>query len=89
MSTASPLWKQRLFALALSWAWYVISGSIGLNALIKYVPYCAFVRGPLCNFNQHRSNQRQTLFRKKAPAGVTLDFHINGISLALPLPTLA
>ncbi|KAI0254570.1 hypothetical protein BJV78DRAFT_928869 [Lactifluus subvellereus] len=34
MSTA-PLEKQRLVALALCWAWAVISGSIGLNALIK------------------------------------------------------
>jgi hypothetical protein len=48
-SETSPLRKQRLVALALCWAWYTISGSIGLNALIKFVPYPAFVRSPLCN----------------------------------------
>lgn len=42
MSTASPLRKQRLAALAFCAAWNIISGSIGLNALIKFVPYCAF-----------------------------------------------
>jgi hypothetical protein len=41
MSTDSPLRNQRLAALALCAAWYIISGSIGLNALIKLVPYCA------------------------------------------------
>ena len=32
----------------------------------------------LCNVNQFRANQRETHFRKQAPPGVTLDFHING-----------
>ncbi|KAI0001184.1 hypothetical protein BJV77DRAFT_1155602 [Russula vinacea] len=35
MSTDSPLKTQRLAALAFCAAWYIISGSIGLNALIK------------------------------------------------------
>lgn len=60
MSTASPLRKQRLAALALCAAWYIISGSIGLNALIK-------------------ANKTQTRFRKEAPPGVTLRFHINDL----------
>jgi len=60
MSTYSPLRKQRLAALALTAAWCIISGSIGLNALIK-------------------SNQTQTRFRKEAPPGVALDFHINDL----------
>ncbi|KAI0292026.1 hypothetical protein BC826DRAFT_1105740 [Russula brevipes] len=60
MSTVSPLRNQRLLALALSAAWFTISGSIGLNALIK-------------------SNQTQTRFRKEAPAGVTLEFHVNDL----------
>jgi hypothetical protein len=59
MSTDAPLKTQRLAALAFCSAWYIISGSIGLNALIK-------------------ANQRETHFRKQAPAGVTLNFHING-----------
>lgn len=50
MSTDSPLKTQRLAALAFCAAWYIISGSIGLNALIKYVPYRAFIRR-LCNVN--------------------------------------
>ncbi|KAN0125881.1 hypothetical protein V8E52_001088 [Russula decolorans] len=60
MSTASPLRKQRLAALALCAAWYIISGSIGLNAQIK-------------------ANQTETRFRKEAPQGVTLKFHINDL----------
>jgi len=60
MSTDSPLRKQRLAALSLCAAWYIISASVGLNALIK-------------------SNQTQTRFRKKAPPGVTLEFHINDL----------
>jgi len=60
MSTYPPLKKQRLVALALTAAWCIISGSIGLNALIK-------------------SNQTQTRFRKEAPPGVSLTFHINDI----------
>jgi hypothetical protein len=60
MSDASPLRKQRLAALALCAAWYIISGSIGLNALIK-------------------ANQTETRFRKQAPPGVTLRFHINDL----------
>ncbi|KAI0002524.1 hypothetical protein BJV74DRAFT_604703 [Russula compacta] len=59
MST-DPLRKQRLTALSLCSAWCIISGSIGLNALIK-------------------SNQTQTRFRKLAPPGVTLEFHINDL----------
>ncbi|KAI0300561.1 hypothetical protein B0F90DRAFT_1723965 [Multifurca ochricompacta] len=35
MATVSPLRIQRLVALALCWAWGVISGSVGLNALIN------------------------------------------------------
>lgn len=34
--TSEPLKKQRLVALALSWAWFVISACVGLNALIKF-----------------------------------------------------
>jgi hypothetical protein len=60
MSTASPLRKQRLAALALCAAWYIISASIGLNALIK-------------------ANRTETRFRKEAPPGVTLSFHINDL----------
>ena len=44
MSTVSPLKKQRLIALALCAAWCVISGSIGLNALIKFVSHRPPVR---------------------------------------------
>jgi len=60
MSTASPLRTLRLAALAFCAAWYIISGSIGLNALIK-------------------ANRTETRFRKEAPNGVTLDFHINDL----------
>ncbi|KAH9965261.1 hypothetical protein BC827DRAFT_1153585 [Russula dissimulans] len=60
MSTASPLRKQRVVALALCWAWSIISACVGLNALIK-------------------SNQTQTRFRKEAPSGVILRFHLHDV----------
>ncbi|KAN0130084.1 hypothetical protein V8E53_012029 [Lactarius tabidus] len=59
-AVSEPLKKQRLVAIALSWAWFVIAACIGLNALIK-------------------SNQTETRYRKLAPKGVTLVFHINDL----------
>jgi hypothetical protein len=61
MSTDSPLKTQRLAALAFCAAWYIISGSIGLNALIKYVPYRAFIRRlSVTSINSGQIRERRT-----------------------------
>jgi hypothetical protein len=59
-AVSEPLKKERLIAITLSWAWFVIAACIGLNALIK-------------------SNQTESRYRKLAPKGVTLKFHINDL----------
>jgi hypothetical protein len=38
-AVSEPLKKERLIAITLSWAWFVIAACIGLNALIKYAHY--------------------------------------------------
>src|SRR6267142_2061281 len=53
MSTYPPLRKQRLIALALTAAWCIISGSIGLNSLIKFVSHGPFVHRLQTNFDRN------------------------------------
>jgi hypothetical protein len=98
----APLKKQRLIALAVSLVSCIIGGSIGLNALIKFVSYLSFVPPHQSPHNLQvniiplsRSNQAQIDIQAKVPSGVTVHLRNTGNSATLipslhlsnPLPT--
>lgn len=84
MYQSAPMRPHRLAALFMSFAFAVIGGSVGLNALIKYVHRmcCKFCMCNSKDFLASRSNQDRGRIQRVAEAlGITVTIDDKGVSL--------
>ena len=80
-ATSEPLKKQRLVALALTWAWFVVSASVGLNALIKFASFRISMDSNLLDLFLGATRERHVY--ESSPPQASLSNFISMVSTSL------